>query len=212
MGYLDELKKISSIIEKSEEFNLGQRMIAIDIFNKEIDKTNCSEDPFIAFHECVTGFELHFNYKEILPVISYNSAADEAKACLLISSNFQDLQPNSTLLSWIINALKYTDHIVLHYIQEVLNLEPERDPHSGVERSRYIQINKKEFEAQVAGNLLNNLYGYRNSLEHRTCKIPDDPKRQRIIVPNYSKVKKKILKDYPKALLSFEKAFSNHYK
>lgn len=212
MGYIEELEELSSIVRKSEDFNLGQRMIMLDLIENKKTQELQSDDFFIRFHEDTTKESLDINYESILGKNTYNFASQEAEACLNVCNVFSNLKANSTLLSWVVNALKFTDLIALHYIQNVLNEAPVNDPNNGTERSRYIQINKAQNRAHVAGRILNNLYDQRNKLEHRTIKDPSNPDNQIILNPDYNKARKKIWKDYPRALNSFKTAFSEHYQ
>lgn len=212
MGYLDELEELSSIMKTTEDLNYAQRIIMIEMIEDKVEQEQLSDDYFIRFYEVVTEKQLGFDYAGILDSSIYSSASDEAKACLTVFPKFKTIQANSSLLSWIVNALKFTDHLALHYIQNILKEPPYSDPNNGIERSRYIQINHAKNRAHVAGRILNNLYDQRNKLEHRTIKDPNNPEKQKIIAPNFNKARKKIISDYPKALLSFEVAFNEFYQ
>ena len=210
MGYLDSLKEIQQIAISSEDFNFAQRAILIDLIIKEIKEEEASDDLFVRFFEDVTGEKIEFNFKNVLSEISYLSASDEAEACMKIFPIFRRMTANSSVLSWLVNALKYTDELVLHYIQEILKIEPVKYLDHGKERSRYIQINKNDYRAHVAGSVLENLYAQRNKLEHRTEKDPITGK-QVIYPPDFAKALKKIQSTFPKALQSFQKAYIEYY-
>lgn len=212
MSYLKELEELSKVVTCSEDFNYGQRMIMLEMIESKIVDEKSSDDYFVRFFEDIINQEIIFDFKSVLSENSYNSASEEAEACINIFSKFSEMKNNSSILPWIITALKYTDQLVLHYIQEILKEAHVKDEENGIERSRYIQINKSKYTAHVAGLALNNLYDQRNKLEHRTLKDPKNEGKQIILNPDYSKAKKKIQKDYPKALMSFRKAYIEHYK
>lgn len=211
MGYIEELEELYSVVAKSEDFNLAQRLMMLDLIENRKKEEQHSDDPFVRFYEDVSKEELNFDYRASLGEESYSAASQEAQACINVFNSFDDIKANSSLLSWIVNALKFTDLIALHYIQDILQEDPINDPNNGVERSRYIQINKAKNRAHVAGSILNNLFDQRNKLEHRTKKNPNDSSKQIILKPDYNKARKKIAKDYPKALLSFKIAYIEHY-
>lgn len=211
MSYLEELEELSKVATKSEDFNYGQRMIMLEIIESKIADEKSSDDYFVRFFEDILNQEINFDFKSVLSEDSYNSASEDAHACINIFSKFSEMRKNSSILPWIITALKYTDQLVLHYIQEILKEDPIKHDDHGIERSRYIQINKSKYTAHVAGQVLNNLYEQRNKLEHRTLKDPMNVRKQIILNPDYSKARKKIQNDYPKALVSFRKAYIEHY-
>lgn len=212
MSYLAELYELSKTVTKSEEFNLGQRAIMLEMIDSRITEEEASDDYFIRFFEDVVDESIGFDFKSVLSDSTYESASQEAQACIGIFPEFAKMEATSSVLPWIITALKYTDQIVLHYIQDILNKKPVTAEGVGVERSRYIQIKEKnQCTAYVAGQVLDLLYDQRNKLEHRSIKDPKDESKQIIVVPNYLKAKRKIQKGYPKALKSFRKAYIEHY-
>ena len=210
MSYLDTLEEIKGIVERTEEFNYAQRILLLDILGEKIQVENMSDDKFVAYYEDVTKSELNFNFKDTLGEAPYNSASAAAANCFSVVDRFDNLRSDHSLYPWLTNAIKFTDEIVLHYIQEVCGEAVTNHPDHGIERSRYIQINSKVYSAQVAGNNMNILFDERNKLEHRT-KRDQVSGRQIIIVPDYTKTKKKIERLYPKALLSFLKAYTEFY-
>lgn len=212
MSYLKELEELLTIVTRSEDFNYGQRIIMLEIIDSKIEVEKYSDDYFIRFFEDVINQKIAFDFKSALSDEYYKSASEEAEACIKIFSKFSEMKDNSLILPWIITALKYTDKLALHYIQEILKEDPIKINEHGTERSRYIQINKGKNVAHVAGQMLNNLYEQRNKLEHRTSKDPNNPGKQIILSPNYNKAKKKIQIDYPKALISFRNAYNEYYK
>lgn len=212
MGYIKELEELFYLVTKSEDFNIGQRVMMLELIENRKKKELQSDDFFIRFHEDVTKEDLNFDYETSLGEENYDAASQEAEACINVFASFEEIKANSSLLSWVVNALKFTDILALQYIQDILKEEPINHPDNGVERSRYIQINKAKNRAHVAGRILNNLYDQRNKLEHRTKKDPNDSSKQIILKPDYNKARKKIIKDYPKALKSFKTAYKEHYE
>lgn len=211
MGYFDELNKINEIIKDSKEFNFAQRAIMIDLIEEKKSSPTHIEDFFIGFFEDVTAEEIDFDFKAVLDENSYDAATKEAKSCFKITTRFSELEADSSLLPWLLCAIKYTDELVLHYIQNIKEEDPENNPDFGKERSRYVQINKGGYCAQVAGRIMSNLYIQRNKLEHRTKNDPKKPGKQLIIPPKYNNVKKKILLTFPRALQTFRNSYKAYY-
>lgn len=212
MGYIEELEELSRMNMQNEEYNYAQRMIMVNMIQEKILEAQASDDFFIRFFEDAINDVIDFDFKSALSDNAYNSASEDAEACINIFPRLSEMKANRSVLSWIVTALKYTDQIVLHYIQEILNINPVKHPDHGVERSMYIQINTGEFTAQVAGNLLNNLYEQRNRLEHRYVKDPKDEQKKILLKPDFGTAKKKIQNNFPKALISFRRAFKEHYE
>jgi hypothetical protein len=75
-----------------------------------------------------------------------------------------------------------------------------------------VQINSREYSAHVAGRIMNNLYEQRNKLEHRYMKDPNDEEKKILLKPDFGKARKRIQNDFPKALLSFRKAYKEYYE
>jgi|GEM_PF-1916880 len=212
MAYIDELQDLINAVNGAEDaFNFGQRGIMLDLINKEIEQEEVNDDVFVEFYEDVIKSGLDFDFSAVLDPVEYTAASTCATACFVIFHRFSELEANSSLLGWLSEAIKFTDHLVLHYIQTIRNEAPVRHPDYGIERSRYVQVNNGKYDAQVAGNCMNNLYERRNELEHRTQDDPKNPDRQIIIVPNYNKARKQIWKLYPRVLNSFLTSYKSHY-
>lgn len=212
MSYLKELEELSRMNMANEDYNYAQRMIMLGMIEEKIIEEKSSDDYFIRFFEDVINSEINFDFKAALSDDAYNSAREDAEACIKIFPRFSEMKSNRSVLSWIITALKYTDQLVLHYIQNVLNVNPIKHSDHGIERSMYVQINSREYSAHVAGRVMNNLYEQRNTLEHRYIKDPNNEEKRILLNPDFGKARKKIQNDFPKALLSFRKAYKEHYE
>lgn len=212
MSYLEELEELSQMNMRNEEYNYAQRMIMVGMIEEKIIEEKSSDDYFIRFFEDVINNEIDFDFKSALSKDAYNSASEDAEACINIFPRLSEMKSNRSVHSWIVTALKYTDQLVLHYIQNILNINPIKDPDHGVESSMYLQINKKEYSAYVAGSLLFNLYEQRNKLEHRYIKDPKNEENKILLNPDFGKARRKIKDSFPKALLSFRKAYKEHYE
>ncbi|REE26004.1 hypothetical protein DFQ09_102596 [Winogradskyella pacifica] len=212
MSYLKELEELSQMNMANEDYNYAQRMIMVEMIQEKIIEEKSSDDYFIRFFEDVIKKEIDFDFKSVLSQGVYKSASEEAEACINVFPRLSEMKSNRSVLSWLVTALKYTDQLVLHYIQNVLNINPIKHNDHGVERSMYIQINTSEYSAHVAGSLLNNLYEQRNKLEHRYIKDPKNEDKKILLNPDFGKARKKIQSSFPKALLSFKKAYKEHYE
>jgi len=212
MDYLKTLDNIKNSISKGEELNATNKLIAIGLIEKEKESYVIEdEDSFVYFYEDVIDRKIDFDFEEKLTTPVYEVAQSDATNCVNTFSSIKKLEDNSSLYSWLQNAIRFTDHLALHYLQEIINETPEKQGDAGAERSRYIQINQKKNDAEKAGRIMDNLYDCRNKLEHRKIKDSEDSDYQRIIPPNYKRAKKQIVKRYPEALICFRESFIEFY-
>jgi len=175
-----------------------QSIMLAEYLEKEKRKRGAKENPFVYFYEDVILSSLEFNFQLAIGEILYKSASHDALACLALCTEFKKLS-NWDVSGWLVNALKFTDNIVLHYIQEVCKEIPGKYKDSGIEKARYIQLSLKvDKEVSIAGAELINLYDLRNDLEHRTKTYSDG--HQELICPKRNKIRNVVLKLYPDAM------------
>lgn len=201
-----EIENIENLVASSQFTQSSNFSLEIlkEYIEKEKKKSGAKQNPFVFFYEDVTSSLLDFNFTSILGNTQYKNASDDALACLEICDDFSKL-PLYSINGWLQNALKFTDYLVLHYIQEVLKETPIKL--GGEEKSRYIQIKKKQGAISEAGNKLVYLYELRSKhLEHRTKIFPDG--RQEIIAPPRKQIRKEVSKSFPLVM----KIFLNTYK
>ncbi len=199
-----ENKVASTETSASSSFQLD---ILNDYLEKEKKKSGAKENPFVFFYEDVISSAMSFNFKSALGDVQYKNASEDALACLEICVDFSKL-PLYSISGWLQNALKFTDHLVLHYIQEVLKETP--IILGGEEKSRYIQIKWKKGEISDAGDKLIYLYELRSKqLEHRTRVYPDG--KQEIISPPRKLIRKEISKSFPEVMKIFLRTFKSAY-
>jgi hypothetical protein len=175
-----------------------------EYLEKEKRKSGAKENPFMYFYEDIISSSLTFNFKTAIGDSNYKNASDDALACLNTCNEFRKLS-SWAISGWLQNALKFTDHIVLHYIQEYCKEIPKSYFNAGVEKSRYIQLSEKDGDISTAGAELKDLYELRNNLEHRTIIYPDG--KQELISPKRNKVRYIVVKIYPAALIRILKAY-----
>jgi len=199
-----ENQVVSNETAASSSFHLE---ILADYFAKEKRKSGAKENPFAYFYEDVISSSLSFNFKSVLGDEQFKNASEDALACLEICIDFSKL-PIYSISGWLQNALKFIDHLVLHYIQEVLKETP--IILGGEEKSRYIQIKRKKGEISDAGDKLIYLYELRSKqLEHRTRVFPDG--RQEIISPPRKLIRKEIAKSFPDVMKIFLRTYKGVY-
>ena len=179
-----------------------------EYLEKEKRKAGAKENPFVYFYEDVISASLSFNFKTAIGDSNYKNASEDASACLNTCTEFYKIT-SWAVSGWLHNALKFADHIVLHYIQDCCKEIPKRYTNAGVEKSRYLQIIEKAGDISIAGAKLKDLYDLRNGLEHRT-KIYSDG-RQELIPPNRNKIRRQVVKLYPDALLRILKTYKGMY-
>lgn len=202
-----EIENIENLASSTEATTSGfHQEILADYFEKEKRKSGAKKNPFVYFYEDVIANSLEYNFQTALGAY-YKNASDDALSCLNICDDFFRIS-SYVIYGWLQNALKFTDNIVLHYIQEICKDVPKKYPNAGIEKSRYKQLGEsKDDEIRRVGNVLENLYDLRNDLEHRTITHPDG--RQEIIKPQYSKFRRTVVKLYPDVLKRILKTYNN---
>ena len=193
---IENLEKSLSAPENSALNSFHQDLIQ-EYLQKEQRKTTAADRPFEYFYEDVSASELGLDFKKILGEKYYRNASGDAMSCLHICNEFRKLSAYQ-VSGWLQNALKFVDHLVLHYIQEICKEKPKKYDKAGLEKSRYIQLSEKAGSPGIAGAYLKDLYEQRNRLEHRT--IVHDDGRQELIPPQRNKVRKLVVKLYPEVL------------
>ena len=168
-----------------------------DYIAKENRKEQAKEMPFVFFYEDVIATTLNYDFQQNLGEQIYKDASDDALSCLEICNEFRKLG-TITVYNWLQNALKFSDNIVLHYLQEVCKETPKKYDDAGVEKSRYIQLSAKQCSISIAGHCLKELYELRNKNEHRTKTHPDG--RQELIRPKKGQARQTVGKIFPIAL------------
>jgi hypothetical protein len=211
MDYLDTLKNITDSVNDSKEFIVSHKLIMLDLISREEENVTISQDVFIYFYEDVINSKLKVDFKTALTEPVYSLAQGDAQNCVNTKISITKLEEDSTLYTWLQNAIRFTDHLALHYLQVILTEAPVKQGDAGTERSRYIQINQKKNDAEKAGRILDNLYDCRNKIEHRTVSDPSNPGFQKMLTPNYKRAKRQILKRYPEALECFQDSFENFH-
>lgn len=179
-----------------------------EYLEKEKKRLGAKENPFVSFYEDVILSPISFNFQTVLGKANYKNASDDALSCLNSCPEFYKLT-SWAVSGWLQNALKFTDNIVLHYIQDCCKEIPKKYPNAGVEKSRYIQLSEKDADISIAGAKLKDLYELRNKLEHRTKIHPDG--KQELIYPKLNKVRYIVVKLYPDALQRILKTYKTKF-
>jgi len=211
MSQIDTLIEMKQKVEKSKEFPANQTLLMIEMIQKREAEVNAEKDYFVYFYGNVLGSLDVFDFSNVLDNY-YTEAQEHASVCVSLFIDFKHLESNKKLQNWLQSAIRFVDCIVIHYLQEVLGESPTRQKDAGVEKSRYMQINRKEVKAEKAGRIMADLYGERSKMEHITKSDPNNPGNQILVPPNFNKVRRKILKRFPEALESFNNAFKSHYE
>jgi hypothetical protein len=178
--------------------------ILSEYLEKEKRKQGAKNNPFPYFYEDVISSPLKFDFKKVIGEINFKKASEDALTCLNTCNEFQKIS-SWAISGWLQNALKFTDHIVLHYIQDYCKEIPKSYSNAGVEKSRYIQLSKMNGDISTAGAELKDLYDLRNLLEHRTKILADG--KQELIPPQRNKVRHQVVKLYPDALIKILSAY-----
>ncbi len=191
--------------------NFKLEMIS-EYLEKEERKSKAKDNPFVFFYEDVMSSSLDFNFQKVLGAIIFKNASDDAKTCLATCTEFYKLS-SWAVSGWLQNALKFTDNIVLHYIQDCCKEIPKSYSNAGIEKSRYIHLSEKDGDKYrdiaVAGSELKDLYDLRNNLEHRTIIYPNGT--QELISPKLNSVRQVVVKLFPDALMRILKTYKRMY-
>lgn len=211
MSYLEGLRNIKDKIQASSDFDATEQLTLIEMIEERENQENRSDDSFVNFYEDVISESLDFDFEGYLTTIPYQSCQREAVVCLSLVPNFNRIKEDESILSWLQSAIRFTNPIILHYIQEIEEIELESVGDYGPERSRYAQVVKGDFCAKSAGRIMDNLYGERNKLEHPGIEVTDENK---VIIPLKSpkKAYRMIKRNYPRALKCFLDCFKSHYE
>ena len=175
MNYLETLSDIRKSIVSGKELDVGHKMIVIDLISKEEQSHTIGQDVFVYFYEDAIKTKLSFDFRVALTEPEYQLAQEDAQICVNAFPSISKLEENSSLYIWLQSAIRFTDHLALHYLQVIVKENPIKQGDAGKERSRYIQINQKKNDAEKAGRILDNLYDCRNKMEHRTISDPANP-------------------------------------
>jgi len=211
MSYLDTLIESKKSVEDSSDVPNNHKLVLIELIEKAHSLEVTSDDPFFYFYSDVTNREDIFEFKSVLKGL-YTDAQQHASSCIKLFIKISQLEENEELHIWLSSAIRVVDCIAMHYLQEVLEEEAIKQGDAGKERSRYIQINRKEIKAEKAGRIMDDLYEERNKMEHRTKNDPENPSKQILITPNFRRARKKILKRFPEALNCFDSVYKTHYE
>ena len=205
-----EIENLENMVVSDEtpEISNFHKLMISEYIEKDKRKARAKENPFVYFYEDVISTSLVLNFETILGEHSYKNSSDDALSCINICDEFHKLSTH-TVYSWLQNALKFTDNIVLHYIQEYCKEIPQKYQSTGVEKARYVQISEKEGDISQAGAELKELYDLRNGLEHRTITYPDG--KQELVSPKRNKVRHIVAKLYPDALRRILKTYKSIY-
>ena len=206
---IENIENIAVSIETATSSGFQLEMLA-EYLEKEKKKLGAKENPFVFFFEDVILSPVSFNFQTVLGKANYKNASSDALSCLNSCPEFYKLS-SWAVSGWLQNALKFTDNIVLHYIQDCCKEMPKKYPNAGVEKSRYIQLSlsEKDGDISIAGAILTNLYELRNKLEHRTITHPDG--KQELISPQLNEVRRNVVKFYPEALKRILKTYKTTY-
>jgi hypothetical protein len=204
---IENIENQAASTETAVSSSFQLEMLA-DYLEKEKKKSRAKENPFVFFYEDVITSSLNFNYQTVFGEANYKNASDDALSCLNTCTEFYNLS-SWAVSGWLQNALKFTDNIVLHFIQDCCKEIPKSYPNAGLEKSRYIQLSEKDGDISTAGAELRELYELRNKLEHRTITHLDGT--QELISPKRNKVRQIVVKLYPDALMRILKTYKLKY-
>jgi hypothetical protein len=210
LSLLDTLIETKNNVENGIELPINQRILLIDLIGEKQAEVQISEDAFRYFYSDVIATNDVFDFESVLNDLYVNAKA-HAGVCVNIYSRFSNLKPNEELSIWLSSAIKTVDNIAIYYLQTVLDEELKLQGEVGWERSKYIQINRRGVRAERAGRIMDELYGERNKMEHRTKNDPTNPGQRILMTPKFGRILRKIQKRFPEALVCFNDAFKEYY-
>jgi len=197
---LEKTVQLSEIIDPSSSYAIMLK----ELLENEERKAEARKSPFKYFYEDIIALSLDYNFQIALGNSYFDNATHDAKSCLDISVEFRKVTP-SIIFSWLQNALKFIDHLVLHYIQECCKETPKVFPNQrGIESSRYLHLANKNGNISQAGYKLGELYEMRSQNEHRTKEING---KQVLIRPKTNRVRYRVVELFPEILKIFLKTY-----
>jgi len=206
MNFDDILNLESQVTSTQYEERPYQLQMYNDYIAKENRKEQAKATPFVFFYEDIISNSLDYDFHQSLGDDIYKKASDDALSCLEICIEFRKLG-TVTVYNWLQNALKFSDNIVLHYLQDICKEIPKKYKDAGIEKSRYMQLSEEKSDISTAGHCLKELYELRNKNEHRT-KIHSDG-RQELIRPQKGQARKIVGKEFPLALKKILEAYKS---
>lgn len=204
---LEQFAKVSRIVRKSKDLKTASETDE-SLINRLIvsqQKKDYEFNPFEYFYEDVISKLLKFQFKLALGNNIYSKASDDAFACLETCERFMNLNPHK-IHGWLMVALKFVDHFVVHYLQDIRKVVLKKISKFGPEKSRYIYLSKIDCAISKAGLILIDLYEIRNKeLEHRTKTMRDGTIE--LLKPDRKSVYNEVIKYYPEVLNAILKEY-----
>ncbi len=205
MKNLSDLNFLKNQINKNDSFSLRIRELANSLVNEAIIKIDNPKHSFVDFIEDIIEETLEVNFSDLLKEEDYNNANEHAGACLAITSQFKLLPKTPLLGSWLSEALKFTDYIILDYIQskreDLINPDDYtgKKANLGEERQRYDKLKTYGQPISNAGAWLDKLYEIRNRIQHNTT-VDKTSGVHTLKLPLYDQMNKSIKKHYPNTI------------
>lgn len=205
MKNLSDLNYLRDQVNQNDSFSLKMKELTIGLVNQAIVKLKNPEHTFIDFIEDVIEDKLEIKFSEIMKKEDYENANEHAGACLAIASQFKLLPKTPLLGSWLAEALKFIDYIILDYIQsqrnDLINPDDYKGEKSnlGEERQRYDKLKSYEQPISNAGAWLDKLYLIRNRMQHNTI-VDKTSGEHKLKLPLYNQMDRSIRKYYPKTM------------
>lgn len=209
------IKNLKILRNRAASNSLGEGISESDskliksALSKVISQDDFIEDVFVNFYESIINDDLEVDFKSILGAPDYEGASMYSRLCIGEAKSIKNLPTNIRIGTWVLNALKFVDYIVVHYIQVVKEEVPdngliENDNTSyGDERLRYKMLQRYEHSVSNAGSWLLDMYDLRTRLVHNT-QIEKQTNRHVFKIENYSQISRSAAKLYPRILKTFQ--------
>jgi hypothetical protein len=169
----EEYNKILLYFENLERLNKLKNEKSVEYLYNELIKQDCK-----------------FNFKIMLGINDYFSANSFAYECLEIDFDPQNVPPKK-VPSWTRCALKCFDHLLIKYINDILNEKIEnRRGKNNYETDVYIHLENKGGDYQIIGLNFHDIYRERCRFEH--LQIQDSEGKRQIKKISNKKYKERL--------------------
>jgi len=174
--------KYSDLIKKEEEFDKSQPNLkkyeteALEYISSLVKLDDIQGDEFKHLYSDLTDRACQISFETVLPRKAFSNASEFAMRCLHISLNKININPMRAR-EWTWNALKCFDHILIHYVNDILNeIIPENKDNWLKETYVYSFLSDKGGEIGEVGDNFIYIYQLRSKFEHITKRRTRDRK------------------------------------
>lgn len=165
MSYSDLKNKVNQYNESSTDYHLKQNE-NLRLLAEHIEKLEKSRDVSLEYlYSDIIQIDCGFSFQKPLGNPKYINACNYSTECIEISFHCRNLLPKKAE-TWTLNALKCFDHLLVHYVSNVLNETVIPSGRSIKETDVYSHFEKKGGDYTIIGTSFKTVYQKRNEFTH----------------------------------------------